>query len=180
MSECLVVIDMQNDYFVGGAMELVGIDEAASNAAKVIAKFRADGKPIIHIQHLSSREGATFFIPSTTGCEINDAVKPTKGETVVQKAFPSSFQGTTLENELEKLGVKELVICGAMTHMCIDTTVRSAFERGYTSTLIADACATCDLEYNGTVVPAVQVQSAFLAAIGAVFAKVVSTAEYMV
>ncbi len=117
MKEALVIIDVQNDYFAGGSMELVGIDEAASNCAKLLGDFRSRGIPLFHIQHVAAREGATFFLPDTAGCEIHESVKPKIEETVMVKHFPNAFRATDLQEMLSKAGVEEVVICGAMTHM---------------------------------------------------------------
>ncbi|MDE1244225.1 cysteine hydrolase family protein [Vibrio aestuarianus] len=179
MKQALIVIDVQNDYFFGGAMELVGMEKAASNCTKLLNAFRQANKPIFHIQHISTREGATFFVPNTAGCEINESVKPFDSETVVTKHYPSSFRETELNEILKKSGVEELIICGAMTHMCIDTTTRAAFDLGYKCHVISDACATRDLEFNGQIVKASEVQAAFMAALSLPFAEISSTEKYL-
>ncbi|MBV9190171.1 MAG: isochorismatase family protein, partial [Betaproteobacteria bacterium] len=69
--QALVIIDIQNDYFPGGKMELEGSDAAAGNAARALERFRDNGLPIVHLRHLSTRPGATFFIPGTAGAEIH-------------------------------------------------------------------------------------------------------------
>src|SRR5919204_1808842 len=122
----LVIIDIQNDYFPGGKMELEGADAAAAQAALALARFRQEGSPIVHVRHLSVRPGATFFIPGTAGAEIHEQVRPRQGERVVEKNFPNSFRATELESVLKAAGVKELVVAGMMTHMCVDASVRQA------------------------------------------------------
>ena len=160
-------------------MALPDAEAAVEKAAALLARFRDAGLPVVHIQHISQREGATFFLPETFGCEINDRVAPLAGEPVIQKSYPSSFQQTALEAELSQAGVDELVVCGAMSQMCIDTTVRSAFERGYKVSLIADACAAAALEFAGRQIPAAEVHGAYMAALGLVFARVLPAAEYL-
>jgi nicotinamidase-related amidase len=171
----LVIVDIQNDYFPGGAMELEGADAAGTNAAKALAQYRSKGLPVVHVKHLSVRPGATFFLPNTRGAEIHAAVKPQAGETVIEKNFPNSFRNTALQAELEKRGIKNLVVAGMMTHMCVDATVRHAADLGYKVTLIGDACATRAQSYGGETVPARQVHAAFLAALNGFYAKVVTT-----
>src|SRR5919109_5148029 len=122
----LLVIDIQNDYFPGGKMELEGADAAAAHASSIVNRFRRDKLPVIHVRHLSTRPGATFFIPGTEGAEIHAKVKPLAGETVIEKNFPNSFRGTALEKQLRDSGVKNLVVAGMMTHMCVDASVRQA------------------------------------------------------
>jgi nicotinamidase-related amidase len=171
----LVIIDIQNDYFPGGRMELEGADAAATNAAKALARFRKEGAPVIHVRHLSVRPGSTFFIPGTAGADIHAAVKPQGGEKVIEKNFPNSFRGTELERVLKDAGVKELVVAGMMTHMCVDASVRQAADLGYKLTLLGDACATRAQSFAGETVPARQVHAAFLAALNGFYAKVVPT-----
>ena len=179
MKQGLVVIDVQNDYFSGGSMELVGIDEASLNCNQLLNAFRQKNAPIFHIQHIATREGATFFVPNTVGCEIHESVRPLDNEIVVIKHYPSSFRETELNEILKKSGVDELIICGAMTHMCIDTTTRAAFDLGYKCHVISDACATRDLEFNGQSVKAAEVQAAFMAALSVPFADISSTEKYL-
>ena len=173
----LLVIDIQNDYFPGGAMELEGADAAGARAGAVLARFRQEGKPIIHVRHLSVRPGSTFFLPNTRGAEIHPSVAPRDGETIVEKNFPNSFRGTALQQHLEELGTKNLVVAGMMTHMCVDASVRHAADLGYKITLLGDACATRAQSYGGEKVPARQVHAAFLAALNGFYARVVNTHE---
>jgi nicotinamidase-related amidase len=173
----LVVIDIQNDYFSGGAMELEGAEAAGLNAGEAVRRFRERKLPIIHVRHLSVRPGATFFVPGTRGAEIHASVKPIGDETVVEKNFPNSFRNTNLEKYLKDSGVKNLVIAGMMTHMCVDASVRQAADLGYKVTLLADACATRAQSFGGETIPARQVHAAFLAALNGFYAKVVNTHE---
>ena len=173
----LLIIDIQNDYFPGGAMELEGSDAAGAKAAIAIKSFREKNLPVIHVRHLSVRPGATFFIPGTKGAEIHASVKPNGGEAVIEKNFPNGFRGTALEARLNDSGIKNLVVAGMMTHMCVDASVRHAADLGYKVTLLGDACATRAQSYGGETVPARQVHAAFLAALNGFYAKVVNTHE---
>jgi nicotinamidase-related amidase len=179
MTKGLIIVDVQNDYFPDGSMELVGMDEAASCCHKLLQAFRAEQLSVLHIQHLSTRPGASFFVPDTPGCEIHDSVKPLAGETHITKHFPSAFRDTDLHELLQLSAADELVICGAMSHMCIDTTVRAAFDLGYKCQVIADACATRDLEFDGQTIAAKDVQGAFMAALSMPFAQVSLSADYL-
>lgn len=173
----LVVIDVQNDYFPGGAMELEGAEAAGAKAGMAIKKFREKNLPVIHVRHLSARPGASFFIPGTRGAEIHASVQPVTGEAVIEKNFPNSFRNTKLREELERLQVTNLVVAGMMTHMCVDASVRQAADLGYKVTLLGDACATRAQSYGGETVPARQVHAAFLAALNGFYAKVINTHE---
>ena len=171
--DALLIIDLQNDYFPGGAMELEGAEAAAAKAAAALARFREQGLPVIHVRHLSVRPGSTFFLPGTPGAGIHAGVRPKPDETVIEKNFPNSFRGTDLQKRLEALQVKNLVVAGMMTHMCVDATVRHAADLGYKITLLADACATRAQKFDGETVPARQVHAAFLAALNGFYARVV-------
>jgi nicotinamidase-related amidase len=173
MKQALIIVDIQNDYFPGGKMELVGMEAAAQKARRVLEIFRAGNKPIFHIQHISNRPGATFFLPETGGAEIHKSVTPMSGEPVVQKHFPNCFAATSLQNQLRDLGVEEIIFCGAMSHMCIDTTVRAAFDLGFHCLVASDACATRNLEFGAITIEASLVHAAFMAALSAPFAQVI-------
>ncbi|WP_428027066.1 cysteine hydrolase family protein [Arcobacter sp.] len=177
MSKALIIIDIQNDYFEGGNCELVNPMEASLKAKKVLEYFRKNNMPVFHVQHINIRKGATFFLPNTKGVEIHENVKPLKSEIIIEKNFPNSFLQTTLESELEKLDIKELVICGMMSHMCVDSTTRAAFDLGFDCTVIHDACTTKDLVFQDKKVNASDVHNSFMAALGSVFAKMVSVEE---
>lgn len=179
MKEALLLIDIQNDYFPGGKMELASMEEAAKKAAKILEVFRATGKPVFFIRHLSTKLEATFFIPGTQGTEIYSSLSPLTDETVVEKHFPNSFLQTKLLSILQETEVTDLVICGAMSHMCIDTTVRAAKELGFKCILIADACATRNLKFGGEILPAQTVHAVFMAALDGMFATVMIADEYL-
>jgi nicotinamidase-related amidase len=170
MNTALLLIDIQNDYFPGGKMELEGSDRAGETAGRLLKYFRDCHLPVIHIQHISTRPGATFFLPDTPGAEIHASVKPLDSETVVEKHFPNSFRETTLHSHLN--GIQRLVIAGMMTHMCVDAGVRAAADLGFECWLAADACATRQLTFGDRVVAAADVHTAFLAALNGAYARV--------
>jgi nicotinamidase-related amidase len=177
MARGLLIIDIQNDYFPGGAMPLVEPEAAASAARRVLDAFREAGEPVVHLKHVWEGEDAPFMRPGTPGVEIHDAVAPADGETVIEKAEPNGFLGTPLEERLRADGVEELVVAGMMSSMCVDATVRSAAERGFDVTVVHDACAAPDLEFAGTAIPGASVHGAFMAALGQGYAKVVTSDE---
>lgn len=174
MMPALVLVDIQRDYFPGGKMEVIGADAASYAAQKLLNAFRDKSLPVVHIQHIAARTGATFLLPNTEGIEFEEEVKPLSNETVIKKHFPNSFRDTDLERHLRSCGIKDLVLCGMMSHMCIDTTTRAAFDRGFTCMVAHDACATRNMTFNGVEVPAGHVHAAYMAALGAVFAQVLS------
>lgn len=173
----LLVIDIQNDYFPGGAMALEGALAAGEKAGAAIASFRKQGLPVLHVRHLSVRPGSTFFLPGTKGAEIHESARPEGNEPVIEKNFPNSFRSTGLNELLQQGGIKNLVVAGMMTHMCVDASVRHAADLGYKVTLLADACATRAQSFGGETIPARQVHGAFLAALNGFYAKVVNVNE---
>ena len=110
MTTALIIVDVQNDYFDGGNMELVAMEQAAANCANLLDSFRSSGSPIFHVQHFSTQPGATFFVPGTPGCEINAMVEPGEGETVIAKNFPSAFRDTELHQSLQEMDYHSLQI----------------------------------------------------------------------
>jgi len=153
--------------------------QAAQNAGSILNEWRKRALPVFHIQHISKRPGATFFLPNTKGVEIHKSVAPQTGEAIIEKYFPNAFRDTDLLNVLRRSEVDEAVICGAMTHMCVDATTRAAFDFGFRCTVIEDACATRNLEYKGTMVEAGKVQAAFMAALAVPYARVLSAKDFI-
>jgi nicotinamidase-related amidase len=179
MNSALLIIDIQNDYFVNGTMTLAGAELAGENAKLVLNNFRNNKLPVIHIQHIATKPGTTFFLPNTNGAEINDCVKPLQNEKIIVKHYPNSFRETELLDYLKLQNINDLVICGMMTHMCIDATTRSAKDFGFNCILLSDACATRDLEFNGIKVFAENVHHAFLASLNNIYAKVITTEQFL-
>lgn len=179
MKTALLLVDLQNDYFPGGSMELEGSLPAVLHAKDLLDVCRAVKIPVFHIQHISMQKGAAFFLPDTEGVLIHDAVKPLPDETVIRKHYPNSFRETPLLEELKKREVDRLIICGMMTQMCVDATVRAAFDHGFVCVVIHDACAARALSFNNETIPAAQVHGAFMAALGTVYARVLSAGDIL-
>jgi nicotinamidase-related amidase len=177
MTWACLLVDIQNDYFPGGAMELVGSPAAVVQAERLLHAFRQKALPVVHVQHVSTRPGVTFFLPDSDGVRIHDRVAPVEGEAVFQKHYPNGFRDTGLLAHLRDRQISQLVVAGMMTHMCIDTTTRAAADLGFQCTLAHDACATRALTFGGVTVSAENVQTAFLAALNGLFAKVASAEE---
>jgi len=177
VNNALLLVDLQNDYFPGGTLELVGSLEAVAQGRKLLKAFRSKDLPVIHIQHIANRPGATFFLPGTPGAEIHPWVAPESGESVFQKHFPNSFRETGLLEHLKEQRISRLTVAGMMTHMCIDTTTRAAFDLGFECLLAHDACATRALVFGGVSVAAEHVHAAYMASLNGLFARVLSTDE---
>jgi len=165
MKTALLLIDIQNDYFPGGKMELEGPVEAAKKANELLQCFRDHGMPTVHVQHISLKPDATFFIPGDRGTDINDITAHYEGEPLVQKHYPNSFRETNLLELLNEWGIRRVIITGMMTHMCVDATARAAADLGFQVMIADDACATRTLTYGDTTILAEHVHKAFLAAL---------------
>ena len=179
MITALVLIDIQQDYFPGGRMAVPGAVAACGRAAALLAGFRARSLPVLHVRHLSSRPGATFFLPGTEGIEIHSDLQPLAGEVVIDKHFPNSFRDTPLHGLLQENGITELVLAGMMSQMCIDATTRAAFDLGYCCRVAHDACAAASMSFGGITVPASHVHAAIMGALAAVYARVQTGEEVL-
>jgi nicotinamidase-related amidase len=179
MNSALLVIDIQNDYFPNGSMELHHSVEAGLKAKQLLQDFRTAHALVIHVRHIAIKPTATFFIKNTIGAEIHPSVQPLETETVVIKHYPNSFRDTTLDSELKKNNIQRLLIAGMMTHMCVDSTVRAAFDLGYEVYVVRDACATKALTIGDDRISAENVQNSFLAALNGVFCSVISSQDAM-
>lgn len=164
----LLIIDIQDFYFAGGALPLVGPEAAAENAARVLAAFRDAGKSVVHVRHL--------FEP---GGSIHATVAPRVGEAVFTKTEVSCFNATEVLAHLRTLGVERLVIAGMQTHMCVEAATRAAYDLGFECVVIGDACATRDLEYAGRSVAAADVHASTLATLDRNYAKVVDAETFL-
>lgn len=175
----LIIVDIQNDYFEGGRMALPGMEAAAAKAAAVLDMAREKAHPVFHIRHIAPAE-APFFRKGSEGSEIHASVAPRDGERVVEKARPNSFAGTGLDDALRAGGVDHLIVCGAMSQMCIDATTRAAVDLGYKVTLVSDGCAAAPVSFGGVEVTADHVHAAIMAPLAASYATVVKAADLTV
>ena len=168
----LVLIDCQHTY-TQGVMELDGVAAALEQAAALLERARSAGIPIIHIQH-SDGPGSLYDVDGESGAIVAQ-VAPREGEPVVVKQYPNSFVQTDLDDRLKALGASNLVLAGFMTHMCVNSTARGAFNLGYAPTVVAAATATRSLpDVYGKPLPANLIQDASLAAMSDLFAIVVA------
>jgi len=176
MKTALLVIDIQNDYFPGGKHPLVNPLEAAKKAYELLQCFREHGGHHVHIQHISLKPDAPFFVKGDRGSDIHDSVAHFEGEPIVYKHYPNSFRETTLLATLKEWEIERVVIAGMMTHMCVDATARAAADFGFQVVIAGDACATRDLQYGDTTIPADHVHKSFLAALKS-YGRVMKTEE---
>lgn len=172
----LILIDIQNDYFPGGAMPLHQPELAAANARAALDYFRAHSLSVFHIQHINLRPDGGFMLPDTTGVEIHESVQPAPGEPVIIKHYPNSFWQTDLEAQLAALEIDEVVIVGMMSQMCVSATSRAAMERGFGVKVIADACAAPGLKFFDETIDAETVHKTALAEL-TLFAELIKSSD---
>lgn len=177
--QVVVVVDLQNDYFPGGKVPLWNIEAARDKAVRVVASAREEGTPVIHVRHEFPDAGAPFFVAGTQGADIHETILPDAGEDVIVKNHANSFRETQLREVLDAHAAQEVVIVGAMSHMCIDATARAAADLGYEVVVLHDAVTTLDLEFGGETIPAAQVHGAFLAALAQGYARIQSVDEHL-
>ncbi|MCE2026751.1 cysteine hydrolase family protein [Sessilibacter corallicola] len=174
-TSALIIIDAQNTYREG-VMKLDGVEGALKECRILLEKFRASGRPVYHIQH-DAGEGSPYDVNAPIG-QIADVVAPIEGEPVIVKNYPSSFVGTELEAMLKKADVKNLILTGFMSHMCVNSTARNAFSLGFNPTVVASATATRALpsKTTGKIIPSDLLNEAALAALSDLPSAVVPSA----
>ena len=175
----LLLVDFQNDYFESGLCPLENITAAANNAAELLAYFRARQWPIVFIRHEFKSEAASFFKPNSPGAQIAESLTPLSDEPVILKHDVNSFLHTNLDQLLREQKISELVVCGAMSHMCIDAAVRAAHDLDYDCIVAHDACATKTMTFNDFQVPAHHVHAAYMAALKSSYAQVMSRTDVL-
>lgn len=145
MQKALLLIDLQNDYFPGGAFPLWNTDAVLANVEAAVARATAAGVAVIHVQHVADAKAgiAPFFNAGTPGVEIHSRVRAASpAAPVVVKAFADGFHGTTLEETLRAIGAKSLLIAGMMTQNCVTHTAISKGAEKYEVAVLPDCCTT--------------------------------------
>jgi nicotinamidase-related amidase len=164
----LIIVDVQEFYFPGGFSPLVEPEKASEKAGEVLDQFRSNDELVVHVKHATKKDSA-----------IHRNVAPRKGEKVVTKRFANSYRETELRNFLIDNKITEVVICGMMTHMCVEATARASADFGYDVIVLDDACATKDVIYDSDTVRAAQVHHSTLGSIDRYYGKVMKTAEFL-
>lgn len=174
----LVMVDAQNTY-TEGIMKLDGMDAALQECSILLDRFRNASRPVFHIQH-DAGEGSPYDLNNHSG-QIISLVAPIDGEAVITKHYPSAFVKTELHQLVEKAQVKDLILVGFMSHMCVNSTARAAFSLGFNPTVVAAATATRALPsvVTGNTIPSSQVQEAALAALSDLPSAVVPSAAHV-
>jgi nicotinamidase-related amidase len=143
-AKALLVIDVQNGMFSLPGNPVYKAEHLLSIIKKLIHEFRENNIPIIYIQHTDENESP--LMANTSGWKIRPEISPLKSDVVIQKTTPNSFLGTELQSILDNQNIKEIIICGLQSELCIDTTCRQAKALGYNVILVEDGHSTFDTE----------------------------------
>ena len=163
----LILIDIQNFYYPGGASELYQAKEAGLKAQKILYYFRETNQLVIHIRH--------NFEP---GGEIHQDVTPIEGEKIISKDEVNAFKGTDLLDYLKKYKITNVVLVGMQTHMCLEAATRATHDYDFNCTVIEDACTTKDLKFGDKIINAKDVHYSTLASLKS-YAKISTMLEYL-
>lgn len=139
-STALLIIDVQEAMFSYPDQKLYDEEGVMERICSLQQKARVAGIPIVYIQHTEDEE----YTKGSPTWQISHRITPREGEVIVEKPTWDAFHRTELQDELQKLGVTHLVICGMQSEFCLDTTIRRAYSMGYNSVLVSDAHSTFD------------------------------------
>ncbi|WP_194726205.1 cysteine hydrolase family protein [Noviherbaspirillum malthae] len=175
----LIVIDFQQEYFEGGKLPIPDGRSALDKARELVAFADRSGIRVFHVQHVGASGGPLFAADGASSAFHQD-ILPQPHHEQVRKTTASSFASTDLHARLQGQGIKTLIICGLMTHMCVSTTARDARPLGYQVIVAADASATRDIDaWDGGVVGHAELHRAALTEISDSFGEILRTADIL-
>ena len=174
----LIVVDVQRAF---DEWEAAGKrrnnPDAVARIADLLKAFRASGAPIFHIRHEGTKPNSSF-LPLRTGYAVKDRAREAPGEAVIVKRVNSAFIGTDLEKRLRAGDIATVVICGATTNHCVETTTRMAGNLGFDARLVRDATWTFDrVGPDGDTHSAESIHAMTLSNLNDEFARIVTTDE---
>jgi nicotinamidase-related amidase len=151
--------------------------DAVDRIADLLTDFRVKNAPVVHVRHASPRPDSAFG-PERPGHEVIEAAREAAGEPVIVKSVNSAFIGTDLEARLREMWVENLVVVGATTNHCVETTARMAGNLGFNTVLVRDATWTYDrVGVDGETYTAEQVHAMTLSNLNEEFVEVATAAE---
>lgn len=163
----LLIIDVQEFYFPDGFNPLFEPEIASQNAAIMLEHFRSNNNLVVHIKHATEKDSL-----------IHKNVQPENGERVIKKSNINSYQDTDLLAFLKDNKINQVVICGMMTHVCVEAAARASADFGFDVIVIDDACATRDVIFNDDTVKATDVHNSTLGTINKYYGQVMTVKEY--
>ena len=178
MNACLLVIDVQNEYFTG-KLRITHPPGSLSHVLQAMDAAHAAGIPVIIVQHSNPGPNAVTFRPGTNEYELHPDIKRRPFDMHIEKTFPGSFTNTGLETWLKEHNIDSLTISGYMTQMCCDTTARQAFHRGYQVTFLSDATGTLSVTNSAGSVRDSDLHRAVLVTQQMKFSRVMTTMDWI-
>lgn len=177
MAPCLIFIDWQKAFRDSAFWGPRNNPDAEGNAARLLAHWRQMGWPVKHVRHDSTQDGSPLK-PGEPGNLLEEFAMPAAGEPVYAKSVNSAFIGTTLEQDLRRQDIAELVFSGVTTDHCVNTTVRMAANLGFSATLAADACYTFSRQgSDGGELSAELVHEVHIASLNGEFCRITTTQQ---
>jgi nicotinamidase-related amidase len=179
MKRALIVVDVQNEYFEGGALPISYPPHSFEHIKTAIAKAQEKGIFTVLVQHTSLTENAGSFVRGSHLWEFHDEIKKIKPDLYIEKNHASSFVGTDLNYRLRTLGIDTVTIIGYMTQNCCDATARDASQLGYNVEFLSDANGTLAFSNSAGEVSAEELHRSFLVAQAFGFSRVLSLNEWI-
>lgn len=179
MKRALIVVDVQNEYFDGGALPISYPPRSFEQIKTAIAKAQEEGIFTVLVQHTSLKENAGAFVRGSHLWEFHDEIKKIKPDLYIEKNHASSFVGTDLNYRLRTLGINTVTIIGYMTQNCCDATARDASQLGYNVEFLSDANGTLAFSNSAGEVSAEELHRSFLVAQAFGFSRVLTLDEWI-
>ncbi len=179
MKRALLVIDVQNEYFAGGALPITYPTNHLQNILEVMDAAQAAGVTTIVIRHHQPDPNSPLFCKGSKNWELHPEVAKRPCDLLIDKTLPGSFTATQLEAFLRERDIETVTITGYMTQICCDTTARQAMHRGFKVEFVSDATGTLDLENSAGSIGAADLQKAILVSQQMFISEVISKDEFL-
>ena len=179
MKRALLVIDVQNEYFPGGALPITSRHDHLGNILRAMDSATRAEVPVVVIQHTFTDLETPFFRRGTLGWEMKSEVSDRPRDYWIEKNLPGSFTGTDLEDWLRSREIGQVAVAGYMTHICCDTTARQAMHLGFAVEFLGDATGTLAVENSAGSVSAEEMQRSILCAQQMMISEVVNTDRWL-
>jgi nicotinamidase-related amidase len=179
MKRALLVIDVQNEYFPGGALPIIHPQNHLENILETMDAAKRDEVTTIVVRHHQPDPNSPLFCKGSKNWELHPEVASRHHDLLLDKQLPGSFTNTGLEMFLRERGIDTVSIAGYMTQICCDTTAREAMHRGFTVEFLSDATGTLDVENSAGSVKADDLHKAILVAQQMFISEVISKDEFI-
>jgi len=178
MPRCLLVIDVQNEYF-SGKLPISYPPNTLVNIVRVMDGANVAGLPVVVIQHSAPQADSPVFRRGSVEWQLRPEVAVRPRAALIHKSLPGSFTGTDLEAFLRERQIDTIAIAGYMTQMCCDTTARQALHLGFKVEFLSDATGTLDISNSAGSVTAEELHRAILVTQQMRFSDVLTTDQWI-